>query len=366
MTPVDAPDDHDAPHQIVEALQALGLAQEAALQAVEQDRVALALVEQIAESQRPYDLATLSERSGLPAELLREWEQALGLAPRERFGEADVAHARALAEFLRLVPAPMMEQLLWGLRADGQTLARMAMGNLELIRDHYIRPLHAAGAGDIAVALGLADAARTLLPLAADLVGGAYQRVLGDLISSELVAAAARSGGDAVDLCVGFVDMTGFTSLSARIDPAGLDGVIGAFEARCYTVAGARTSMQVVKFLGDAAMFVGVDAIAMAEGLLEAIEAVPAPDGPLAGVELRGGMAAGPVLPRGGDYYGGPVNLAARLTDRARSGTLLAAEDLERTLAPHWQLSRLPSLRLHGLGRHRPLRVRRRASAATG
>ena len=34
--------------------------------------------------------------------------------------------------------------------------------------------------------------------------------------------------------------------------------------------------------------------------------------------QLHAGAAHGPALRRWGDYYGGPVNLAARLTERAR------------------------------------------------
>ena len=38
---------------------------------------------------------------------------------------------------------------------------------------------------------------------------------------------------------------------------------------------------------------------------------------------LHAGAAHGQALRRWGDYYGGPVNLAARLTERARPGALI-------------------------------------------
>jgi adenylate cyclase len=53
-------------------------------------------------------------------------------------------------------------------------------------------------------------------------------------------------------------------------------------------------------------------------GLMEAAEregeAFPA---------IHAGAAHGPALRRWGDYYGGPVNLAARLTERARPASLI-------------------------------------------
>jgi adenylate cyclase len=42
----------------------------------------------------------------------------------------------------------------------------------------------------------------------------------------------------------------------------------------------------------------------------------------------RAGLALGPVLARGGDYFGRAVNLASRLVDAAPAGTVLAEERL--------------------------------------
>ena len=111
-----------------------------------------------------------------------------------------------------------------------------------------------------------------------------------------------------------------------------------------------------VKFLGDAAMYVGVDATSLAATLLEIVmgtEHEPA----LEGSPIRGGLAAGPVLMRAGDYFGPPVNVAARLTDHARPGTVLADEHLAEELNSFY-VKRVPPMRLRGIGFRRPLRVR--------
>jgi adenylate cyclase len=48
---------------------------------------------------------------------------------------------------------------------------------------------------------------------------------------------------------------------------------------------------------------------------------------------VRAGIARGPVLARDGDFYGPVVNLASRLTDIARAGTVLASSSVHAALA---------------------------------
>jgi adenylate cyclase len=102
-------------------------------------------------------------------------------------------------------------------------------------------------------------------------------------------------------------------------------------------------------------MLVGTSPVAVATALL-AIIARPADDSPLVGAPIRAGMAHGPVLARGGDYYGSTVNLAARLTDRARAGRLLAEGVLASELGD-FEVRRTPTMHLRGIGRHRPISV---------
>lgn len=127
------------------------------------------------------------------------------------------------------------------------------------------------------------------------------------------------------------------------------------FEQHVLAVASRYHEVSVPKFIGDAAMLVGTDPALIADALLDVVE--PVPD--LADTPLRAGMSAGEILPRGGDYFGPPVNLAARLTDYARPQTVLADEDLRAVLEPHFSLRPISRLRLQGIGTRRPLVVRR-------
>lgn len=108
-------------------------------------------------------------------------------------------------------------------------------------------------------------------------------------------------------MAVGFVDLVGFTRLSASTDPEGVGTVLAAFED----------------------------------------------------VASRAADDAGDVLVREGDYVGTTVNTAARLTDLAHPGSLVVDTAAADVLAGYWQTSRLPPKRLKGLGTTRATRVRR-------
>lgn len=348
---------------IVAALVALGLTEDEAQTAVAEDRVTLALVDKILSEKRDIPAQQLADEVGMSLDMMRAWEGAIGLPPYEYYRQSDVDDARQMLGLLAQLPVGNIEDLVRPFRADGQALQRIAMAHLEMVSRRYIVPMRQAGGDDVAVAIALAEATRHLLPIAGPLVGTAYRRIMEHLLSTELVAQAARDSTDQHELAVGFVDVVGYTSLSARIDPDGLDDVITAFEARCFDAARSHDGVQLVKFLGDAAMFICVDPVKLAEMLLDLVEFADH-DSPLAGSPMKAGLAYGQTLPRQGDFFGPPVNLAARLTDRARAGTVLADPELVDFLGEHFYLKRLPSIHLRGLGHQRPMAVRRWDSEA--
>ena len=81
--------------------------------------------------------------------------------------------------------------------------------------------------------------------------------------------------------------------------------------------------------------------------------------------DVRIGLASGPTLSWEGDLYGPTVNLACRLVNFARPGTVLISDELGARLAddPRFDLRHLRPVRLQGIGRVRPW-VRRRARPA--
>ena len=140
------------------------------------------------------------------------------------------------------------------------------------------------------------------------------------------MAAEDRS---AVRRAIGFVDLVGYTTLSAEASLVELATLVREFEALAHEAVGAEGGW-VVKTIGDAVMLAAEDA----DDLTRGAQALLGTFGPSAGVEARGGLAVGDVLSRGGDYYGPVVNAAARLADVAVPGELLATAVLGEALSP--------------------------------
>jgi adenylate cyclase len=64
---------------------------------------------------------------------------------------------------------------------------------------------------------------------------------------------------------------------------------------------------------------------------------------------LRAGIASGEALPRAGDLYGRPVNLASRLTSFARRGTVVTSKEVHDDAQDGYDWSRVGSRRIKGV-----------------
>ena len=132
-------------------------------------------------------------------------------------------------------------------------------------------------------------------------------------------------------VAVGFFDVSGFTTLSQSLDVNALTRLLARFEA----LVGANVRSvggRLVKFIGDEAMVVTPTADALARFGRELVGRELESDG--VSVSIRGGLDYGEVLARDGDYFGKPVNLAARLVSVAEPGQLLATNAFASSLPP--------------------------------
>lgn len=162
------------------------------------------------------------------------------------------------------------------------------------------------------------DFVQEVLPALDDLLVYLYRRHLLAAVERTLV----RDEADGASLAVGFADLVGFTRVANHLEEGELTRLVEHFAEAAADVV-AEGAGRVVKMIGDEVMFTADEPLAAADIALRLVEEIGDHDGLPA---LRAGVAAGPVLLRHGDVYGAPANLAHRLVDVARPGTVVVDE----------------------------------------
>jgi adenylate cyclase len=128
---------------------------------------------------------------------------------------------------------------------------------------------------------------------------------------------------------IGFADLTGFTKLTQVLTPTELFDLLVDFGGSVSDLVHADGG-RVVKFIGDEVMWVTSTPELLVKVAMDLVEHPRARE---AGLQVRAGLGFGSVLAIGGDYFGTPVNLAARLVGAAAPGQILASADLRDELA---------------------------------
>jgi adenylate cyclase len=287
----------------------------------------------------------LCERAGVDHEIADPLWRALGfpdVAPDEpAYSGEDVRALRIAAEGLERLEGAERKRALELIVREARTmsghLARIAEQQVDLLPQ-----LEAIGLWRRSVAEALEHGIERS-PLGW-LIVYALRRRLDEAITRR----GATESGPEPELVVGFVDLVDFTRASTGLDAATFGRVLGRFEALAWdevTEAGGR----LVKLIGDEAMVVFPPDTGAAEATLAILGQCGRDELPRA----RAGLAAGPVLIRGGDYFGPVVNLASRLVDAARAGTTIvdtAYRQILEELGPELSLAQLEPRDLKGIG----------------
>src|ERR1700753_508950 len=182
------------------------------------------------------------------------------------------------------------------------------------------------------------------MPMAAPLTEYLHTRYLRYYIEQDVVVHMETTGEQTtaeielgqipVTLC--FIDLTGFTAFTEEEgDIEALDVVENFVETVEATLPGEAT---IVKTIGDEVMVVSRDAAALTEwavAFLGRFDRRPQP---------RVGIHTGDAVYRDGDYFGGQVNLAHRIVNRALAGEGLVTDRVAPPLAAR------PGLRLEPIG----------------
>lgn len=225
-------------------------------------------------------------------------------------------------------------------RVTGSAMARLAETLVGVFRLRVELPRRAAGMPYVDLVKEYSDLTRTLLP--------AFVSTLDAVLRRQIVAVAERMWSTDEDRSivmlqrtVGFVDLVGYTSATESLSLRELTDVLIEFDTRTSEVV-ARGGGQIVKMIGDEAMFVtenAEDACRIALGLVDASDGQLPP--------VRVGLATGEMVSVFGDLYGPEVNLAARLVDAADPSTAVVSERV-RSAARSFRFAPLPPLTLKG------------------
>jgi adenylate cyclase len=261
--------------------------------------------------------------SGVPKDFAYDVWAAMGFA-EVPYGEPAFTgnDVEALKTALSLLELGVLDadMLLVMARAMGQGMAKLAEAQVDVFRG-----LPGGMTLEQAVT-AMTDLADEVLPKLDQLVLFVWRRQFAAAVQRSL--AAAREDGMPV-LAVGFLDLVNFTTSTRSWDAGQLERTLERFE-RDTSLRVAAVGGRVVKTLGDGVLYTTDSAVTAVQVALDTVDAHEA-DADLPSV--RGGLAVGPVLVRLGDVFGEPVNLASRLSDEARPGSVLVDKQVAALLA---------------------------------
>jgi adenylate cyclase len=126
-----------------------------------------------------------------------------------------------------------------------------------------------------------------------------------------------------------FLDLAGYTQLTEERGDQAAAALVESLAVLVRRSARAYGGVP-AKWLGDGVMFHFREPAGAVLAALAMVEELPAAGLPPAHV----GVAAGPVVAQGGDYFGRTVNLAARIAVHADAGQVLVSESVVQASPP--------------------------------
>ena len=280
----------------------------------------------------------VSQETGIELDTLGAVLESMGFArmgPDEPMREDELA----VVPFLRLALSSGIFDLPWLTRlgrahVEGLRLITTAWG--EVYQARFEGPVLAFGGDQRTAMEQAAELSIGFLPVGDPALLAIYHRQeellwtegLVERIENELEAAGMLGRPGRVP-AMSFLDLVGYTRLTEeRGDQA------AAALAETLTVLVGRSAREhggvPVKWLGDGVMVHFREPAGAVRSALELVAELPEAGLPPAHV----GVAAGPVVVQGGDYFGRTVNLAARIAAHAVAGQVLVSQRVAESAPP--------------------------------
>ena len=326
--------------RLATACEQAGLPMEGIAAAIQQGRLSFAFLE--AAPYRRWAVRSgqtyrqVSQEAGVPLELLGSFLEAIGfarMAPDEPIREDELE----IVPLLQLGLATGILDQVWSTRLGrgyAEGLRLLAGVEKDVWRARFMAPLLEAGADQQTARKRAAKLSGDFLPVVDRGLLAAYRRQqelswiedLVEEIETALEATGMLGRPERVPaMC--FLDLVGYTRLTEEHGDQ-----VAAELAETLAILVNRSSREhggvPVKWLGDGVMVHYREPAGAVLAALQIVEECPQAGLPPAHV----GVAAGPVVIQGGDYFGRTVNLAARIAAYASASRVLVSERVvERT-----------------------------------
>ena len=284
--------------------------------------------------ERRLSVEEVAAETGLERELVERILVILG-TPADRRGDVGPEDAEALRHCARVLDAGFpLVAFLQLVRVYAQSMRRIAEAEVRLFHLYVHEPLIRDAVPELEMAEEMGELAGDVLPLAAPLTDYLHQRYLRFFVEQDVVGHMEADAGavDTAEIELGhvhvslcFIDLTGFTRYTEE------EGDIEALDVVENFVASVEATLPreatIVKTIGDEVMIVSPDPLSLTEwavDFLARFEQRPQP---------RVGIHYGDAVYRDGDYFGGQVNLAHRVVNRALAGEVLVTDSVCHAIA---------------------------------
>jgi adenylate cyclase len=324
-----AGDERESRLKLLRRLAGDGCSVEELKSAVADGRLALLPLERMLSGRPRYTPLEVAERSGIPIEELERQWRSIGVAVPGRDEVVLSAEDLDAADRIRgILDAGLDPDQLAEL---SRTIA-VAMSQFAAASRQVVGQTFAGGGGtEHEVSDRVQEGAGGLIPTVGPTLDYVYRLHLREQLRHAAFDEAAEgtvsgSPPDAGTLAIAFADLVGFTKLGEQLPPEELGKITGRLEELAREVS--RGPVRLVKLIGDAAMFASSDTDALLDSAHELVERMAEGEEDEELPLIRAGIAYGPVFTRGGDYYGRAVNLASRITETARPGSVLVTTEI--------------------------------------
>jgi len=280
----------------------------------------------------------VSEDSGIPLETLGAVLESMGFArvgPDEPMREDELRIVPFLRHGLSSgIFDPAWLSRLGRAHVEGLRLISSAWGDAYQAR--FERPVLASGGDQRAAMERAAQLSIDFLPLVDPALLAMYHRQeellwtegLVERIEHELQQAGMLGRAGRVPAML-FLDLVGYTRLTEEQGDAAAAALAETLGVLVSRSAGGHGGVP-VKWLGDGVMVHFREPTGAVLSALDLVEQLPAAGLPPA----HAGVAAGPVVVQGGDYFGRTVNLAARIAAHATAGQVLVGDSVTGSTSP--------------------------------